>query len=592
MRLWVKSIALSVALVSSGYSFASSEATHVEPPGDVLHTADDASWSMPALTNYASHFSAAQRFLRCVTTAASIVADYKWVMARSPVIPEPGPVHPALESDDRLSEVHRRSALKLLRLCERNGGIYVKLGQHLAQLDYVLPDEYCDTLRPLLNACPVQPIESVEATLFEDLGISSLSDLFLEFDPVPVASASLAQVHRARLRTDARWPKAPVVAVKVQHRGLSEASLGDIATVQFLVSAAQHLFAGSFDYQWLVDEIRDNLPRELDFEEERRNGERCRQQLRMRDPRRRTKDASSFRADICVPHFFEMLSSSRILTMSFEDGVPVSDVTSIVAMGLAPRDVAEIVDDVFTDQIFVHGFVHSDPHPGNLLVRRRKDDPSKPLLVLLDHGLYRELDSSFRLQYATLWHGIVRGDADEIRKSALGMGVDEKDVELFTSMLTTRSWNDVVSVHTAGTKHVNRLSSDGGFASAVDRKRVQSFARERAPDIGRVLSRVPRPLLLLLKTNDCLRGVDRRLGAPTSMIEMIARKVTTIVVFESPMNMPVGSVHHVDAWSGGHLVRIMAWWHWLCIELRLLAFRVLAWWHQFRNAVERRMRRR
>eukprot|EP00166_Cyanidium_caldarium_P006028 ctg_777.g365 len=357
------------------------------------------------------------------------------------------------------SAVHRRSAAKLYRLCERNGGIYIKLGQHLAQLDYLLPDEYCEAMRPLLNACPTQPLSEVEATLREDLGITSLTEAFAEFEPQPIASASLAQVHRARLRPDriheanasddgaSAFPL--VVAVKVQHRGLAEACQGDIATVQFLVTAAQRLFPGSFDYQWLVDEIRDNLPRELDFQLERCNGERCAHQLhtvRDADGRERARP----RPDVRVPQFLPQLSSHRVLTMSYEHGVPVHDVNGIQRLGLRLRDVAAVVNDVFTDQIFIHGFVHSDPHAGNILVRPRDDDASRPLIVLLDHGLYRELDDTFRLRYAALWQGIVGGDSRGIRTQALAMGVPEADVELFTSMLTTRSWREVRGRQTAG----------------------------------------------------------------------------------------------------------------------------------------------
>ncbi|KAK4537675.1 hypothetical protein CDCA_CDCA13G3700 [Cyanidium caldarium] len=561
------------------------------------------SWTVH--TDYASQVAAAQRFLRCVTTAASIVADYKLTLARLPLMRVWEGEEAAARPVDA-SAVHRRSAAKLYRLCERNGGIYIKLGQHLAQLDYLLPDEYCEAMRPLLNACPTQPLSEVEATLREDLGITSLTEAFAEFEPQPIASASLAQVHRARLRPDriheanasddgaSAFPL--VVAVKVQHRGLAEACQGDIATVQFLVTAAQRLFPGSFDYQWLVDEIRDNLPRELDFQLERCNGERCAHQLhtvRDADGRERARP----RPDVRVPQFLPQLSSHRVLTMSYEHGVPVHDVNGIQRLGLRLRDVAAVVNDVFTDQIFIHGFVHSDPHAGNILVRPRDDDASRPLIVLLDHGLYRELDDTFRLRYAALWQGIVGGDSRGIRTQALAMGVPEADVELFTSMLTTRSWREVVrdddDDDDDDATRWQRLQYVGVHSEA-DKQRVQAFARERAPDIGRVLSRVPRPLLLLLKTNDCLRAVDRRLGSPVSMVEMIARKANVALMQAAAAGEAVlaeSANNHVEGMSGKRRPLSVLWqwralWSRLRLEVRLLAFRLLVWWHQVRATVE------
>ncbi|KAF6000733.1 hypothetical protein F1559_002498 [Cyanidiococcus yangmingshanensis] len=412
-------------------------------------------------------------------------------------------------------------------------------------MDYLLPDAYCETLKPLLNACPVQEFAVVERTLCEDL--------------------------RRRLPCGG-----------VQHRGLTEALQGDIATVQFLVNAAERLFPGNFEMQWLVNEIRENLPRELDFVLERQNGDRCREQLvtgRSLAGDRRARP----RSDAHVPEFLPSLSTRRVLTMSYEGGVPANDVAGIRRLGLRPRDVAYIIDDVFTDQIFCFGFVHSDPHPGNILVRPRSDDPTKPVIVLLDHGLYRELDDSFRLAYAALWQGIVEGDAARIRREALGMGVPAEDVELFTAMLTTRSWQDVVDKAERGADRRLGLAEQ---RTMQDKQRVQDYVRAHVMAMNRLLGRIPRPLLLLLKTNDCLRALDRRLGATAIMVEMIARK-TAATLAEHP-RLGLGQQGRatrvpVEGQMRSLWKRLRLSWQRLRLELRLLAFRLLVWWHQMRH---------
>jgi aarF domain-containing kinase len=552
-----------------------------------------------------SVFGAYRRFARSAITAAAIVADYKLTLARLPPENEHDEFAVTLRGE-KLEATHRRAAAKILELCERNGGIYIKLGQHLAQMDYLLPDAYCEALRPLLNACPIQEFAVVERTLCEDLQVERLSEVFSFIEPTPVASASLAQVHRARLRTDYReqtqrmlspgeraWleeqerlaPEGPLVAVKVQHRGLAEALQGDIATVQFLVSAAERLFPGNFDMQWLVNEIRENLPKELDFEHELQNGERCRTYLASGCGAKGQRCARP-RLNVLVPTFLTSLSTHRVLTMSYETGVVANDVAGIRHLGLRPRDVASIIDDVFTDQIFCFGFVHSDPHPGNILVRPSQEDASKPLVVLLDHGLYRELDDAFRLAYAALWQGIVEGDGASIRREALRMGVPPEDVELFTAMLTMRSWQDVVDQTEQRGDRGLRLSNE---RTSADKRRVQDYVRAHIMAMNRLLGRIPRPLLLLLKTNDCLRALDRRLGATSLMVEMIARKTTAILAEHQHTQWmePLHAQRHQGLVRGpmySFWERIRLSWRRVRLELRLLMFRLLVWWHQLRRS--------
>ena len=305
-------------------------------------TASDASDAVTAAARTGG--LAAVRLARDVATAAAIVADYKLSLRGAPAS---GP-----ERDAILSACHARGAERLLRLCFANGGIYTKLGQHLGQLDHLVPPEYVATMRAhLLDRCPVSSYDEVAAIVAEDLGAPP-EELFAEFARDPIASASLAQVHEARSKDGRR------LAVKVQHAGLRESCDADIRTVEALVRGARAVFP-DFNYQWLVDEIKENLPKELDFRHEAANAERCRRNLA--SPRSRV------RRRVHVPDVDRALTSRRVLTMEFIDGARVTDAEALRARGISRRGLARLVAEAFNEMVFIHGDVHCDPHAANLV---------------------------------------------------------------------------------------------------------------------------------------------------------------------------------------------------------------------------------
>ena len=186
------------------------------------------------------------RLTRDAITAGSMFFDYSYSLRH-------------LEGDayeEAKEACHRRGAQRLLRLCFANGGIYIKLGQHIAMLDHLLPEAYVRTMRNhLLDKCPISGWESVQRTIEEDFGVSSWKALFSEFEEMPIASASLAQVHIAK---DAKTGERK--AVKVQHRFLKETSAVDLAVIHALVGFVKYL-APNADFMWLVNEANENLVR-------------------------------------------------------------------------------------------------------------------------------------------------------------------------------------------------------------------------------------------------------------------------------------------------------------------------------------------
>ncbi|XP_058847746.1 aarF domain-containing protein kinase 1-like isoform X2 [Acipenser ruthenus] len=202
------------------------------------------------------------------------------------------------------SKVHLRSAERLKDLCCANRGTFIKVGQHLGALDYLLPEEYTSTLKILHSRAPQSSLREIEQVIREDLG-KEIAQLFVSFEESPQGAASLAQVHKAVLH-DGR-----TVAVKVQHPKVQTQSSKDILVIEFLLKTVTWLFP-DFGFMWLIEEAKKNMPLELDFLNEGRNAERVANMLKHFE-------------FLKVPKIHWDLSTKRILTMEFVEGGQVND---------------------------------------------------------------------------------------------------------------------------------------------------------------------------------------------------------------------------------------------------------------------------
>lgn len=363
--------------------------------------------------------------------------------------------------------LHQRNAARLLALARANGGAYLKIAQHAAQLDYLLPPAYIDAFESCLDDAPRSSYAQVRSVLREE-GFGE--QLVLDRDPI--ASGSLAQVHRGRFGDRE-------VAVKVQHRGLRETSVGDVDVCVAATRLVERLFP-EFKLGWLADEIAPHLAIELDF---RIEAENC---------RRSATHFASWRS-VAVPTV--LAESSRVLVMSFETGHNATSRTARNYDLPKRKQLAALIARAFAAQTFRFGFAHCDPHGANVLVR---PDGS---IVLLDHGLYKRLDDEFRLNYARLWRAILLADVRGIEDAASSLGVGDL-YPLFAAVLTRKPWDDIANPDFAS------LTVD-----TSDHVLVRTYAQKYAKQITILLNRAPRQLLLLLKMSDCLRRLDSALDA-------------------------------------------------------------------------------
>ncbi|XP_040266838.1 aarF domain-containing protein kinase 1 isoform X2 [Bufo bufo] len=409
------------------------------------------------------------RIGRAVLTTAAITCDYLMTLRRVPPATQ--------EYDIIISQVHARSARRLLDLCCANRGTYIKLGQHLGALEYLLPPEYTSTLGVLHSRAPSTPLPDVLHIIQEELG-KETSELFAHFEETPLGAASLAQVHRAVLRDG------QTVAVKVQHPKVRKQSSRDILIMEVVKAVFPQ-----FEFMWLVEEAKKNLPQELDFLTEARNAEKMAHMVR--------KFPS-----LKIPRIHWDLSTERVLVMEYMEGGQANDLQYMKRNNIDVDQVSRALGQLYSEMIFIHGFVHCDPHPGNVLVRQSEGSRGAEIL-LLDHGLYQELTDNFRLNYCHLWQALLAADMAGVRRYSQRLGAGDL-YPLFACMLTARSWDSV-----------NR-GIDRGPVSAEEAQEIRSNAAAYLPQISQLLASVPRQMLLLLKTNDLLRGIETALHTNAS----------------------------------------------------------------------------
>ncbi|CAK1555355.1 unnamed protein product [Leptosia nina] len=381
------------------------------------------------------------------------------------------------------SEAHKLGAEKLLELCKTNKGVYIKVGQHVGALEYLLPSEYVSTMKVLHKDAPKNSVEELYKVIRDDLK-QDPTEIFIEFDAEPLGTASLAQVHRARLK-DGRE-----VAVKVQHHYVRKNTSIDLRWMELLINIMSKVFP-DFQMQWLVDETKKNIAKELDFLEEGKNAERV---------------AELFKhyTWLKIPKIFWEYSTDRVLVMEYVTGGQVNDLKYIEKNNISKVDLCTKIGDLYSHMIFVTGFVHSDPHPGNIVIRKEPEDKDVTV-ILLDHGLYAQLTDKFRYHYSKLWLSIIARDKEAIKFYSGKLGINEDLYGLFACMIAGRPW-DVIMKGIDVTK-----------PSSEEKKTFQKELPNFLHRVTQCLEHVDRQALLVMKTNDLIRSIEYSLDMQERM---------------------------------------------------------------------------
>ncbi len=302
-------------------------------------------------------------------------------------------------------------AERIRMVLEELGPTFVKLGQVLSTRPDLIPPELVNELAKLQQNVPPFPFEQVRRTVERELG-RPLEELFEHFEPECIAAASIGQVHRATLRDGDE------VVVKVQRPNIRQIVEVDLEILLHLATLAERHVEDlrAWRPSRIVEEFSRVLERELDYTVEAKHVERFARQF--------ARDET-----IYVPKVFRSFTTRHVLTLEYVPVVPVTDPQRLAAAGLDAAELARRGTELTLKQLFVHGFFHADPHPGNVFAL-----PGN-VICLLDFGMMGRLERSGRESFADLVYAVAVRDPARATAALLRLTEHDEDLEPDTARI-------------------------------------------------------------------------------------------------------------------------------------------------------------
>ena len=380
-------------------------------------------------------------------------------------------------------EFHRGAALAVVRRAIRQQGLIIKTCQFLGSRADILMDEYVRTLSLVHDQVPPRPWQQMRPIIERELGMT-LEEAYADFDPEPIAAASLAQVYRARLHDGTR------VAVKVQYPGIENVVRWDLDIIDILARIWARLET-VIDFRPIAQEMRRNAPEEVDFFHEGHASEDVARLLATRD-------------DVVIPKMYWERSSRRVLTMDFIDGIKINDVDALRAAGADTAQVAATLIDLFNTMILRHGVFHADPHPGNLFVIPSEVPGGPAKIALVDFGLTKIIPEEFRQQLIVLTSAIVAQQPELITDTMTGMGFRTRNED-------SETYNALGEAFLGDVLRSGKPYADQEMIADVN-ERLGRVLR------GNPLVDVPGDVILIARVMGLLSGLGKTLDSRTDLL--------------------------------------------------------------------------
>lgn len=409
------------------------------------------------------------------------------------------------EAIDRiLARKHRRNAGRVLRAIQRLQGLYIKVGQLISILSNVLPEEFRSGLETLQDRVPPQPLAAMEQRIREEFDGRSTTDLFTKFEALPLAAASIGQVHRATMLDGSQ------VAVKVQYPDIERMVHADLRTLHRIVRIVERLLPNT-GLSDVYREVRKIVVKELDFRAEAENLSRI---------------AENFadRTDVVLPEVISELSTARVLTTRYIDGIKVSNTEALDEAGIDRRQLARLIVESYCKQIFSDRFYHADPHPGNLMVL------PGPTLVFLDFGAVAEISPAMRQGMIEFVQGGLAGDVDKIIRGMRTMGFVSRQAnpEIFERIVNYfhDRFQEEIHLDSLNLKDV-RIDPEKGFENLADLRRLDISLKDITDSFH-----VPKEWIMLERTILLLMGLCTELDPEMNPMSVIRPYLETFVFSE------------------------------------------------------------
>ncbi|KAL6174997.1 hypothetical protein ACLB2K_051640 [Fragaria x ananassa] len=429
----------------------------------------------------ATHFRPWQRSFQFWARAVDIYTGYKVFQLRVSFVKD------VKRQEEMWERQHEVAAEKIYAMCSDMGGLFLKVAQIVGKPD-LAPVAWVKRLVTLCDHAPATPFDAVQLMLETELG-RSIGEVFERFDVEPIGSASIAQVHRARLRGD----KSDIV-VKVQHPGVQDLMMTDIRNLQAFALYIQKTDV-KFDLYSVTKEMETQIGYEFDFTREANAMEKIRKFLY----------ENNKRTPVVVPQLIRNLVTRRVLVMEYINGIPILNLGDEIAKrGINPvgkvaaaakQKILQSLTLAYGQMILKNGFFHADPHPGNILICKGSE------VALLDYGQVKDLPDQLRLGYANLILAIADGDPVRALESYGELGIEtlstcedeqKEMLKLAETMFDTKL--------PPGVTMLQPFSEE----SSIKKIAVQAF---------------PEELLSVLRTVHLLRGLSVGLGINYSCAE-------------------------------------------------------------------------
>ncbi len=386
-----------------------------------------------------------------------------------------------------LSPVHERNAWMIYRNAIALRGLMIKLAQVIGTRSDVFPPEYVRVLSQCHDAVPPRPWEEISPVVEAEFG-RKIDEVFASFERKPVASASLAQVHRATLKTG------ETVAVKIQYPNIDEVVRTDLANTERLCAIYERFDPQPMELMPLLKEMQKHLAFELDFRREVQSAERI---------------AELFKDDpaVRVPCVYHELSGGRVITMEFLSGIKPTDKAALQAAHIDPADVVQDLMRIYTTMILARGFFQADPHPGNIFVNPYRTSSGRvvPNFVLLDFGLSKELPDGFGYGLFNLMFALMTTNEGAMVRAFTELGFETRNGDPSTLLLIAKA--------------MNRRSKGGQFRG--------EFTDEMTQDLFNTIRenpvvKVPSDFVLVGRAFSLLSGIAHTLGGQANVLNAMA----------------------------------------------------------------------
>jgi predicted unusual protein kinase regulating ubiquinone biosynthesis (AarF/ABC1/UbiB family) len=431
------------------------------------------------------------RFIKAYGTAFSILSRYLVLLLSGKFV----------SADTRqnwLSAEHRRTAEKLAAALLVLKGIYIKLGQTMSIMGNVLPVEFTEGFEQLQDAVPPHPFAEVNARILQDLG-QPAQTLFASIEEVPIASASLGQVHVAQAHSGEK------LAVKIQYPGIEELTRNDLKTIRRIVSIV-HFFFPQFNLKAVIAEAAKVVVLELDYLVEADNIQ---------------KIAANFTGDAryVFPTVHSELSSAKVLTTSFIEGAKVTDQKKLAEFGVSPSQLARDLIEFYCKQIFQDGFYHADPHPGNIIITPNGK------IAMVDFGAVASVSPAMRKGMTLFVEGLIKRDTKILGQAVKAMGFVsradneetlEKVVEYFYSKISSLKIENFNNLNFSQFQELNDL---------VELRKIDVSISDLTS-----LFLIPKDWILLERTILLMMGLTAQLDETLNPVDIVIPYVETFLL--------------------------------------------------------------